>query len=135
MNPEPTGLKGDDLGTPYLRFEREGPLAWCVVDRPEARNALTSAMYFGVRRAVDLLNKDPELAALIITGTGDMFMPGGELRGRSPTAGSTSPTCWASTPPRSRRSGAPPKPVVSAVNGVARAQACSSRCSRTSRWR
>ncbi|MEO3783747.1 enoyl-CoA hydratase/isomerase family protein [Actinocorallia sp. B10E7] len=119
MNPEPTGLKGDDLGTPYLRFEREGPLAWCVVDRPDARNALTSAMYFGVRRAVDLLNKDPGLAALIITGTGDMFMPGGELRGREPDRWLDFPDLLGidSTPFEAiRRS---PKPVVSAVNGVA----------------
>ena len=30
------GLSGDDLGSPYLRFDRQGPLAWCTVDRPEA---------------------------------------------------------------------------------------------------
>jgi enoyl-CoA hydratase len=41
-------------------------------------------MYFGVRRAVDLVNRDSDLAALIITGTGDVFVPGGELRGREP---------------------------------------------------
>jgi hypothetical protein len=34
------GLHGDDLGTPFLRFERQGPLARCVVDRPDSRNAL-----------------------------------------------------------------------------------------------
>ena len=78
------GLHGDDLGTPYLRFDRHGPLAWCMVDRPEARNAMTPAMYFGLRRAVDLVNRDDALAALIITGTGDVFIPGGELRGREP---------------------------------------------------
>jgi enoyl-CoA hydratase len=70
----------DDLGTPHLRFERRGPLGWCVIDRPESRNALTSRMYFGIRRAVDLVNKDPDLYALIITGVGDVFCPGGDLR-------------------------------------------------------
>ena len=72
----------DDLGTPYLRFERVGSVGWCTVDRPDARNALTSAMYLGVRRAVDLVNRDPELAALVITGVGDVFIPGGEMSGR-----------------------------------------------------
>jgi enoyl-CoA hydratase/carnithine racemase len=72
----------DDLGTPFLRFERVGSVGWCTVDRPEARNALTSAMYLGVRRAVDLVNGDPELAALVITGVGDVFIPGGEMSGR-----------------------------------------------------
>jgi enoyl-CoA hydratase len=70
----------DDLGTPYLRLERRGPLAWCIIDRPEARNALTSTMYFGIRKAVDLVNTDPDLHALVITGTGDTFCPGGDLR-------------------------------------------------------
>jgi enoyl-CoA hydratase/carnithine racemase len=72
----------DDLGTPYLRFERVGSVGWCTVDRPEARNALTSAMYLGVRRAVDLVHGDPLLAALVITGVGDVFIPGGEMSGR-----------------------------------------------------
>src|SRR2546423_10350886 len=73
----------DDLGTSNPRLEREGPIAWCVIDRPGARNALTPAMYFGIRRAVRLVNTDADLAALIITGTGDVFAPGGDLGGRS----------------------------------------------------
>jgi enoyl-CoA hydratase len=57
----------DDLGTPYLTFERVGSVGWCTVNRPEYRNALTPAMYLGIRRAVDRVNDDPELAALVIT--------------------------------------------------------------------
>jgi len=70
----------DDLGTPHLRFERRGPLGWCIIDRPASRNALTSRMYFGIRRAVDLVNRDADLHALVITGVGDVFCPGGDLR-------------------------------------------------------
>ena len=73
----------DDLGTSGLRLEREGAVAWCTIDRPAARNALTPAMYYGIKRAVWLVNHDPDLAALIITGTGDVFAPGGDLGGRS----------------------------------------------------
>jgi len=72
----------NELGSPHLRFEREGPLAWCTIDRPAVRNALTPAMYFGLRRAVALVNADPQLAALIITGVDDVFAPGGDLGGR-----------------------------------------------------
>jgi enoyl-CoA hydratase/carnithine racemase len=79
---DPAERPTDDLGTPYLRFERVGSVGWCTVDRPEARNALTSSMYLGVRRAVDLVNSDPDLAALVITGVGDVFIPGGEMSGR-----------------------------------------------------
>ena len=70
----------DDLGTGHLRLERRGPIAWCIIDRPEARNALTARMYFGIRKAVELVNRDPDLHALVITGSGDAFCPGGDLR-------------------------------------------------------
>lgn len=70
---------GDWLGTPYLRFERRGPFAHVVVDRPEARNALTPAMYFGIRYAVRLVDADPDLAGLLLTGIDDVFIPGGDL--------------------------------------------------------
>jgi enoyl-CoA hydratase/carnithine racemase len=39
-------------------------------------------MYFGIKRAVRLVNSDPELGALIITGVDDVFAPGGDLGGR-----------------------------------------------------
>ena len=67
---------GNELGTNSLRFEREGPIAWCTIDRPAARNALTPAMYRGIKRAVRIVNTDPDLAALIITGAGDVFRAG-----------------------------------------------------------
>jgi len=110
----------DDLGTPNLRFERDGSIAWCVIDRPSARNALTPAMYYGVKRAVQLVNADPELAALIVTGTGDVFAPGGDLGGRS-DEGETLPTAsGVDVLPflAIRDSGAP---VVAAVNGICQA--------------
>lgn len=74
-------MVGDDLGTPHLRLERSGPIAWCIIDRPDSRNALTSRMYFGIRRSIDIVERDPDLHALIITGVGDVFSPGGDLRG------------------------------------------------------
>jgi hypothetical protein len=39
-------------------------------------------MYFGLKRAVQLVNALDEPTALLITGVGDVFAPGGELRGR-----------------------------------------------------
>jgi enoyl-CoA hydratase/carnithine racemase len=114
----PRPPEGDWLGTPYLRFERHGSLAHVIVDRPEARNALTGAMYFGIRYAVDHVNRSPELAGLLITGTGDVFIPGGDL-GRNPI------DFWSDalnlfgmdlTPFEAIRNSA--KPVVSAINGI-----------------
>jgi enoyl-CoA hydratase len=71
-----------DLGSRFLRFERRGPVAWVTIDRLERRNALTSNMYFGIRRAVDRVNASRTLHALVITGSGDVFAPGGEMGGQ-----------------------------------------------------
>ena len=56
-----------------------GSYAKLTVDRPQARNALTGAMYFGIRYAIDRVNADPALAGLLITGIDDVFIPGGDL--------------------------------------------------------
>ena len=111
----------DELGTSALRLEREGPLAWCVIDRPSARNALTPAMYFGIKRAVHLVNTDPDLAALIITGTGDVFAPGGDLGGRSEPGESTLPEGLGHEmlPFLTIRDSV--APVIAAVNGICQA--------------
>lgn len=111
---------GDDLGTPALRFEREGSIAWCTIDRPAARNALTPAMYYGIKRAVWLVNSDPDLAALIITGTDDVFAPGGDLGGRHDEGEETPPITGHEMLPflTIRDSLAP---VISAVNGICQA--------------
>jgi len=110
----------DDLGAAGLRLERDGVIAWCVIDRPGARNALTPAMYFGIKRAVHLVNADPDLAALILTGTGDVFAPGGDLGGRSEPGESQPPAFGADVLPfldiRDSRA-----PVISAINGICQA--------------
>lgn len=115
----PRPPEGDWLGTPYLTFERQGSIAVCTIDRPEARNALTPAMYFGIRYAVGRVAEDPDLAGLLITGTGDVFAPGGDMGGGGATDN------WITfggalgmdvTPFDTVRTSA--KPVVSAVNGL-----------------
>jgi enoyl-CoA hydratase len=113
--------EGDWLGTPFLRFERRGSIAVMTVDRPQRRNAMTPAMYFGARYAVDHVNRSDDLAALVMTGTGDVFIPGGDLGGDPEDS-------WAGfadvagvllmdiVPFETIRNS--PKPVVSAINGI-----------------
>ncbi len=115
----PRPPEGDWLGTPHLAFERRGPLAVCTVDRPARRNALTPAMYFGIRYAVDHVNADPDLAGLLLTGTGDVFIPGGDMGGEGDDdwGGALGLLGMDCTPfDTIRRSS---KPVVCAVNGLA----------------
>ncbi len=115
----PRPPEGDWLGTPYLRFERRGPIAVCTVDRPAKRNAMTPAMYFGVRYAVDLVNRTDELVGLLVTGTGDVFIPGGDLSGDNTDGWADLPTLLSmdNTPFDAIRNSR--KPVVCAVNGIA----------------
>jgi enoyl-CoA hydratase len=110
-----------DLGTRNLRLSRDGPILWCTIDRPNARNALTTAMYFGIKKAVNHVNASKDLRALIITGTGDVFAPGGDLGGRyedgdTPVpAGLTYETLPFVAIRESRA------PVIAAVNGICQA--------------
>lgn len=118
-NISPRPPDGDWLGTPFLSFRREGPIAICTLDRPEAQNAMTPAMYFGIGYAVNRVNSEDELAGLVITGSGDVFAPGGDLGGGGADHwmdfGSTL-SMNALLPFDSLRTSA--KPVVSAVNGL-----------------
>jgi enoyl-CoA hydratase len=103
-----------NLEAEHLHFERQGRVLWCRVDRPEARNALTLAMYVGLGRAISLANTDPAFDAVVITGTGDVFIPGGDLG--SPTSGAVYGPLTTVLPwPIIRASTVP---VVTAINGL-----------------
>jgi enoyl-CoA hydratase len=108
---------GDWCGTPYLRFERRPPFAELVIDRPQFKNTLTPAMYFGIRYAIDLVNRSDEVAGLLISAVGETFITGGDL-------GNATDDHWEGLGllgmdvlpfDAVRRS---PKPVVVAVNGL-----------------
>lgn len=117
---QPHPPTGDWLGTPYLKFTRGDVFATCTVDRPDARNALTPAMYFGIRYAIGQVDRDPNLAGLLLTGTGtgDVFIPGGDLgkRGVDNWLDFEAALGMDVTPFDTLRRSA--KPVVCAVNGL-----------------
>jgi len=78
---------------------------------------MTPAMYFGVRYAPNHVDADADLAGLLITGTGDVFIPGGDMGGASPDGwGMPSALGMDITPFDALRQAQ--KPVVSAVNGI-----------------
>jgi enoyl-CoA hydratase len=110
-----------DLGTKNLRLEADGPILWCTIDRPNARNALTPSMYFGLKKAVHFVNARNAYRALIITGTGDVFAPGGDLGGRYeegdvPVPEGLAYECLPFVTIRESRA-----PVIAAVNGICQA--------------
>jgi enoyl-CoA hydratase len=109
--------EGDWLGTRHIRFERHGPLAHCIVDRPEKRNAMTGAMYFAVRYASNHVDTDPDLAGMILTGVDDVFIPGGDLgEGTDDQWDGPRYLFMETTPFDALRQAR--KPVVAAINGI-----------------
>lgn len=58
------------MDTPEFLFEQDGPLAMLTFNRPEARNAMTWAMYEGLERACETVDATPELRVLILRGAG-----------------------------------------------------------------
>jgi len=56
--------------TAEVLWEREGALALLTFNRPEARNAMTWAMYDGLAAGCDAVDTDDELRVLILRGAG-----------------------------------------------------------------
>ena len=107
-----------NLGSKYLRGNLEDGVLTVVLDRPERRNACTIEMYHGIKKAAVLAEKDPAVDVLVITGTGDVFCPGGELGGKHEggTAIDRETDRWDLIPfTQLERC---PKTVVCAVNGL-----------------
>jgi enoyl-CoA hydratase/carnithine racemase len=62
--------EGNRMSEPELLFERDGPLAVVTFNRPEARNAMTWAMYDGLVEACEAVDSTPEVRVLILRGAG-----------------------------------------------------------------
>ncbi len=67
--------------TPYLRFERSGPLGIVVLDRQEALNALDHAMVRTLSAQLAAWKDDPQVAAVVVRPVpGRAFCAGGDIR-------------------------------------------------------
>lgn len=63
-----------------VRTEREGDVVIWTIDRPSAKNALDEATMRELRRAVDEVREERAIRAVVLTGAGDAFVSGGDLR-------------------------------------------------------
>jgi enoyl-CoA hydratase len=68
------------MNTDHCLLEREGHVLVVTLNRPEAKNALSSGMLAGMYRAWRMLDADPELRVAILTGRGDVFCAGADLK-------------------------------------------------------
>jgi enoyl-CoA hydratase len=101
--------------TPAVLTESRGPILIITLNRPEARNAVNTALAQGVAAAVDQLDGDDSLTVGIITGAGGTFCSGMDLkafrRGEIPSIPGRGFAGIILAPPK--------KPVIAAVDGYA----------------
>ncbi|WP_433761375.1 crotonase/enoyl-CoA hydratase family protein [Nocardia sp. CA-135398] len=95
--------------------ERRGAVQVITINRPTAKNALNAGVAAGVAAAVDELDHSDELWAGVLTGAGETFSSGMDLkawlRGESPVIEGRGLCGITMTPPR--------KPLIAAVEGWA----------------
>lgn len=63
-----------------LRVERHDATVVWTIDRPEAKNALDHATFAALGEAIDRARQDASVRACVLTGAGDTFVSGGDLR-------------------------------------------------------
>ncbi|MCA9716392.1 MAG: enoyl-CoA hydratase/isomerase family protein, partial [Myxococcales bacterium] len=63
-----------------LRYEIDGAVATITLDRPAARNAYSEAMVTSLIAALDEAERDDAVRCLVLTGAGEAFSAGGDLK-------------------------------------------------------
>jgi enoyl-CoA hydratase len=67
----------------HCLVERQDHILVVTLNRPEAKNALSPGMLAGMYRAWRLLDDDPALRVAVLTGRGDVFCAGADLKAMS----------------------------------------------------
>jgi enoyl-CoA hydratase/carnithine racemase len=70
-----------DTGTSELLCEIRSRVALITLNRPEARNALSDRLTPALRRMIKQCGDDPKVGSLLISGAGNAFCAGGDVKG------------------------------------------------------
>ena len=97
-------------------YEANEGLATITLNRPHAKNALSSALMRDLTAALESATQDEAIRVVILTGAGDAFCAGVDLKEFGQLQGSADPAerpdCW-------RAMDACTKPIIGAINGPA----------------
>ncbi|HXV85561.1 MAG TPA: enoyl-CoA hydratase/isomerase family protein [Gemmatimonadales bacterium] len=109
-----------NLEAPVL-VERDGPLAWLRLNRPDRLNAVSLELYRALTAALGRAGKDRDVRVVILIGTGRAFCVGADLKAHATREAAAQ---WRARYLRAAQQAALalqtcPKPVVAAVNGHA----------------
>ncbi|WP_433512297.1 crotonase/enoyl-CoA hydratase family protein [Nonomuraea sp. CA-143628] len=112
------------ITTPHCRVERDGHIVIVTMNRPEARNALSSDMLIGLASAWAYVSAEPEVRAAILTGAEGTFCAGADLKAMGQPSTDADVQARAAQIPNFHWKGLlreelPTKPIVSAVEGYA----------------
>src|SRR4051794_25339273 len=107
--------------TELLVVEQDGAVATLTLDRPERKNALSTALRDAISDALDALAVDESVSCVVLTGRGDVFSAGFDLKEleRAASDGDFSRALWASSDRYHRTVLEFPLPTVAMVNGPA----------------
>ncbi len=93
-----------------------GPVLEILFNRPEKKNALTQAMYQAVVAAFHRADEDPAIRVVLLSGAGDTFTSGNDIRDFQSRAETNEPT---HASPFLTALSSLAKPLIAAVNGAA----------------
>jgi len=114
-------------GYTTLNYERDGATATITLNRPDKRNAISSAMIDELMGALNAAEGDPAVRVLMLTGAGKCFCSGMDLETLQSIAQQTPEQNLADSRQIARmfhRLYSFPKPLITAVNGAAIAGGC-----------
>ncbi len=101
-------------------IERRGRVAILTLNRPESLNAFTSGLRDSLLSALNEVNADESVRAVVLTGAGRAFSAGADLKAEPMTSGEAVERMLNEEYGASLRAIARmPKPVIAAVNGLA----------------
>jgi enoyl-CoA hydratase len=66
-------------GAALVLAERDGDVGICILNRPDQRNALSTALLEELVAALDAFDADPAIRAIVIRGEGKAFAAGADL--------------------------------------------------------
>lgn len=78
-----------DTDTEELLCEVRERVAVITLNRPHARNSLSDNLTPALRKMIKLCGEDPNVGALLITGAGEAFCAGGDVKGMGGKSGSS----------------------------------------------
>lgn len=68
------------MSSEAVLIERQGPIAVVTLNEPQSRNALSDPVIKGLLAFVETANSDDSLGCIVLTGAGEGFCSGGNVR-------------------------------------------------------